>query len=325
MILIMVLVLLLAGCTSQELEVPAEVVDFLDDTVFTVGTGRVSLCKWQLYALPEYDEIENLYGKRIWDYTVDIDGKTMSDAVKEDVKKKITYIEIVASKAEEMGMTLTEDDYIDINIRTADYMNRLSEEQKTKYGITQEEVEGIYAENMLAMKVYENLTLNVDTSTTEKEVRNMVLQYIPIFKYSEDDNEEKVMYSQEECEELRKQAEEFLDSVKSNSDITRLDELNDEKYVPITITADYSTLVDKLSEKVADIAFAMEEGEIDGIYECDDAYFILDCVEPRNEEATNAARIRIIEERQKNLFAQVYETWQEEVIVKVNKAVWDTL
>lgn len=323
---IMIAALMLTGCGSEEGPVAAPVtVDFLEDTVFTVGTSRVSLCKWYLYALPEFDSIENMYGKQIWDFAVDDDGNTLAGAVKEDIRERITYIEIVCSKAEEFGLSLTEDDYIDINVKTADYMNSLTPQQKETYGITEDEVREIYCDNKLAMKVYENLTLNIDTSTTEKEVRNMVLEYVPVLKYYEDDNTDKVMYSEEECVERGKAAQEFLNSVLASPDITRLDETNDENFVPITVTADYSTLVDKLSEEIADIAFSMTDGEINGIYDSEEAFFILNCVESDNEAATNAARIRIIEERQKNLFAQAYAVWQEEVIVKVNQKVWETL
>ena len=323
--LLLILVLVLTGCSgAQEEEKPAEI-PFEADTVLIVGDKVVNLAKWYLYALPQYEETDRLYGSSIWDYVVDARGTTMKNAVKGDIRSQIVYTEIVCSKAEELGIALTEEDNMDINLMTADYMDKLTPAMKAKYGVTEEDVRAIYADNKLALKVYEYLTLNVDTTTTEKQVRNMVLEYIPILKYYEGDDGEPVMYDESELKERSTLALDYLDRVKADPDVTELSQVTDETFVPITVTADYTTLVEKLSEKIADIAFSMKKGEIEGLFDSPDAYFILDCVESENEAATNAARIRIIEERQREYFAQKYEKWSDETVVRVNNEVWDTL
>ena len=323
--ILLLLVLLLTGCSgSQEEEKPTEI-PFESDTVFIVGDKVVNLAKWYLYALPQYEETDRLYGSSVWDYVVDARGTTMKSAVKGDIRSQIIYTEIVCSKAQELGLVLTEEDNMDINLMTADYMDKLTPAMRSKYGITEDDVRAIYADNKLALKVYEYLTLNVDMSTTEKQVRNMVLEYVPILKYHEGDDGEAVMYEEKELKERSVLALDYLDRVKADPDVTQLSQLTDETFVPITVTADYSTLVDKLSEKIADIAFSMKKGEIEGLFDSPDAYFILDCVEPEDEAATNAARIRIIEERQREYFAEKYEKWSDETAVRVNEEVWGAL
>jgi len=322
--LFLLVVLVLTGCSGGEEEIP-DPIPFEEDTVFIVGDKVVNLAKWYLYALPQYEETDRLYGSSIWDYVVDARGTTMKTAVKGDIKSQIVYTEIVCSKAEELGLELTEEDNMDINLLTADYMDKLTQNMIDKYGIKEEDVRSVYADNKLALKVYEYLTLNVDMSTTEKQVRNMVLEYVPILKYYENDDGNIVMYDEGEIEAKGRQAQEYLDRVKADPDITELNQVTDETFKPITITANYSTLVDKLSEKIADIAFSMEKGEINGIYDSPDAFFILDCVEPENEAATNAAKIEIIEERQREYFADKYSKWSDETPVRINSEVWDTL
>ncbi len=314
----------LTGCSEKEEAVPA-VIPFEKDTVFIVGDRVVNLATWYLYALPQYDEIDRLYGSSIWDYTVDARGMTMKSAVKDDIKDQIVYTEIVCSKADELGIELTEEDNMDINLLTADYMDKLDGTMISKYGIGEEDVRALYADNKLALKVYEYMTLNVDTSTTEKQVRNMVLEYIPVLKYHEGDDGEAVMYDEREIKELGTKAQDYLDRVLADPEVTALSDVNDDTFVPITVTADYSTLVDKLSEKIAGIAFGMKKGEISGVYDSPDAFFILDCVDPEDEAATDAAKIRIIEERQREYFADKYGKWNDETVVRVNNEVWDTL
>jgi len=322
--LILLAVFALTGCGTDEADKPVQI-QFEEDTVFIVGDKVVNLAKWNLYALPQYEETDRLYGSSIWDYIVDARGTTMEAAVKGDIKDQIVYTEIVCSQATQIGISLTEEDNMDINLMTAAYMDKLDSTMIERYGIKEEDVREIYADNKLALKVYEYLTLNVDTSTTEKQVRNMVLEYVPILKYYEGDNEEVVMYSDDEIEKQCREALDYLDRVKANPDFTKLSDLTDEVFTPISITADYSTLVDKLSEKIADIAFQMHKGEVNGLYDSPDALFILDCVDPEDEAATNAAKIRIIEARQKEYFAEKYEKWRDETPVRINHEVWDTL
>ena len=304
--LLLILVLVLTGCSGAEEEKPKEI-PFEADTVLIVGDKVVNLAKGYLYALPQYEETDRLYGSSIWDYVVDARGTTMKTAVKGDIRSQIIYTEIVCSKADELGIALTEEDNMDINLMTADYMDKLTPAMKAKYGVTEEDVRAIYADNKLALKVYEYLTLNVDTTTTEKP------------------DGDPVMYDESELKERSTLALDYLDRVKADPDVTELSQVTDETFVPITVTADYTTLVEKLSEKIADIAFSMKKGEIEGLFDSPDAYFILDCVESENEAATNAARIRIIEERQREYFAQKYEKWSDETVVRVNAEVWDTL
>ena len=89
--------------------------------------------------------------------------------------------------------------------------------------------------------------------------------------------------------------------------------------------ADYATLAEKLPENIPGIAFSLRQDEINGLYETEDAFFILDCVTHTDEETTNAARIRIIEERQKALFEEQYSAWEKETVVKINYKIWDEI
>ncbi|MCR5428049.1 MAG: peptidylprolyl isomerase [Lachnospiraceae bacterium] len=298
---------------------------FLEDTVFTVSDVRVSLTEWYLYALRQIADIEAMYGEDIWDFKVDTEGKTMWDAVKDDIMEQIIYIKIVCARAGELGITINEDDQLNINLQTDEFMTGLSAELKNKYGITQDIVKAIYTDNVLAMKVYENLTLNIDTNIPDVDVRHMVLDYISVLKYYENDDEDAVSYTDEELAQIKADAEEYLAAAKANPDITRLAEINDDRYSVVELVADYAELKEKLPDDIPDKAYSLREGEISGLYETEDAYFILDCVKYTDEESTNAARIRIIEERQKALFEEKYTAWEAETVIKTNYKVWDAI
>lgn len=320
-----VLLTFLTGCAhSDEIGEDEITTDFLEDTVFTVSDRRVCRGEWNLYAMSQIAEAESMYGKDIWKYVVDTDGATLGAKLKEDIKEQITYIKIVSSRAEEFGLAINEDDMIDINIQTEDFMNKLSKAQIKEYDITPELVRSIYEDNLLAMKVYENLTLNIDTHIPEEDVRHMVLEYIMVLKDYEDESGEFVRYGEDELSTIRNDMEAFLTQLKETS-VERLDENNDERYSVTELVADLATLREKLPGDLPGIAFSMRENEIAGIYETDDAFFILDCVARTDEDSTNEAKIRIIEARQKALFEKQYESWAQNAVIKLNYNIWDNI
>lgn len=314
--------LALAGCGNEQDGIST---DFAADTVFTVGSRRISLPEWYLYALPITAEAESTYGHDIWSYIVDDEDTTMGEAMKEDIRERITYVQIVRAKAEEYGIELNEDDIFDVNLQTEEYYEKLTPEQIEKYGITPEIIREIYSDNLLAMKVYENLTFNIDTAIPDEEVRHMVLQYIVIPKYREGEDETREYYSPEELEDVKSRAQQLLDGMLAAPDVKSLSQADNESFTAIELTADLATLKEKLPEELAEKAFAMRQDEINGLYDTEDAWFILDCIEQTNEEATDKARVKIIEQRQKDLFSRLYSEWEKAVIVKLNYTVWDTI
>lgn len=316
--------LVCTGCKQASNE-DSVTTDFLSDTVFTVADCRVSMAEWNLYALAKISEAEDMYGTDIWEYQVDANGTTLGEAMKEDIREQIVYIKIVSARAKQYGLSIGEDEQIDINLQTDDFMSKLTEEQKREYGITRDLVRSVYEDNLLAMKVYEDLTLNIDTTTAEDEVRHMVLQYIMINKDYEDASGEFVKYPNEEIASMKADAEAFLREITSDSAITRLDEIDDDRYSVVELVADYATLKEKLPGDLPGIAFSLRQDEINGLYETDDAFFIFDCVERTDEDTTNAARIEIIEARQKALFEEQYAEWESEAVVKLNYNVWDSI
>ncbi len=332
-VIMLLVIMLLPGCGLKEIAEDDEgttgmaqlTVDFQDDTVFTVADSRVSRTEWYLYALPKISEAESMYGKDIWKYVVDNEGRTMAEALREEVKNHIIYIKIVCLQADRLGVSLNEDDQMDINIQTDEFLNKLTPDQMRKYCITPEIVKGIYADNILAMKVYENLTLNMDTNIPDSEVRHMVLEYCMVNKSYENEDGEFVDYTDEELARIRADLQSFADSAASDPSITRLSETGNEKYNVTELVADYSELVEKLPGQIPDIAFNLRQDEIIGVYETDDALFVLDCVERTNQVMTDAARVRKIEEKQTELFEREYATWESEIVIKLNYKVWDSI
>ena len=291
------------------------------DTVFTVNGIRVSIGEWNLYSLSERSDIENLYGKEIWNFTTDKKGTTFEDAYREDIMEQIAYTKIVAGMAEDVGVALDEDDSIEISIETADYLSRLSDDECEQYGINAEVLKTVYSDNILARKVYERITLNIDTHTEETEVRHMVLQYVTVPKFNENASGEPEALTEEETRVLRTRFDNFKEYLDNNPGIT-LKEAAYGDFAAMELIDDYEGLKARFPEELAGIAFWLRDGEISEVYETEEAFFIFCCVKTTDDESTNKAKIRVLEQREKDCFTEKYEAERKKSVIEKNELVW---
>lgn len=354
---------LLTGCSRVRslLGMDDKVPEAFDaDTVFTVDDRKVSTAEWDLYALAEEARINSLYGSGIWDIRINDELGTIADSMKKDIYEKIIYIKIVAGAADSLGVTLSEDDELDIDYLTDDYMEKLADAGRSTPGITKKLVSEVYRDNLLAERVSEKIMLNVNSDIEDDEVRHMVLDYVVVLKTYEDEKGDIVAYTDEELQTVAAGIEAYYDQVSkeiygiedkedasdgsedaqnsageaasestaaSGSDkyVKALSELHTETYVPTTFVADYSDLHDRLPYAIADTAYSMKEGELLGVIETDEAYYILFCESEEDAAATNAARIEVIERRQKDLFEEQYRSWEKKAVIRMNYDIWDAI
>ena len=321
--IMLVVIIALNACNSKEKEEIQEYV-FAEDTVFSVNGIEVSVGEWNLYALPLLDETGNLYGKNIWKYSMDSEGELFGEALQNYVRDKISNVKIVAAKASEFGISLSDDEKIEISAAAEKYLEKLTDDEKKEYSITQEIVERVYSDNFIANEVYEYLTLNVDTTTDEYEVRHMSLSYIMQPKTYEDREGTTVFYSDAEIENMRAELESIRAAASVSTEISLKDFEND-RIVVTNIITDYKGLTERLPEDMAGVVFWLRQDEISRVLESDEALFLFECVDVSDENTTNAARIKVIEQREQQVFEEAYSEWKNTAEVVNNIPVWNSI
>ncbi len=322
-VLLVVCALMLAACKKEETSEP-QAKEFGKDIVFEVNGMEVTIGEWNLYARPTISGINNLYGKEIWDFKMDAEGKLFGESLRDDIQKKIVSVKLVASKADELGVVLTEDDKSEIALKADEYLEKLSEDLKEKYSITEEDVEKVYTDNMMARKVYEHLILNVDTTADDEEVRHMDLRYIMYPKVYENRSGETEFHTDEEIESKRAEFNNVREKVSSGKDI-ELKDFETEELTVTDIVADLARLKEMLPEEQAGVVFWLRNKEVSPIIETEEALFLFECENVRDEENTNAARIKVIERREQQVFEEAYSEWKKEVKIENNESLWKTL
>lgn len=308
------------GVTTGEVEGMDQEERF-SQVLLRIGDLEISYGEVVLYMQSTKEEVETLYGKEVWDYVLDEEGTTYAQMLKKELLKQITYTKIVCAQADSLGISLTEDERMNVDEYTDNYLANFSSDELSYYGISHDLVWGIYADNLLATKIYESLTLNVDTDVSDEEARHPVLWYIFIAKYALAEDGTHVALDEEGLQDVRERAGRVAEEAKEAIDFYGFARENTDDTDEIEIIIGRGEMYEELEK----IAFGLKEGETSGLVETEDGYFILHCASYMDEDATDMAKTKIILERQERVFSDNYAVWEEKTQVWVDMALWDAI
>ena len=308
------------GLTQAEAERMSKEERF-SKTLLRVGDLEISYGEIVLYMQSTKEEVETLYGKEIWNYVLGDEGMTYAQMLKNELLKQITYTKLVCAQADSLGVALTEDERMNVDEYTDNYLANFSIEELGYYGITRDLVWGIYADNLLATKIYESLTLNIDTDVSDEEARHPVLWYVFIAKYALAEDGSHVELDEEGLHNVRERAERLAEEAKGTLDFYGFARENTDDTDEIEIVIGRGEMYEELEK----IAFGLQEGETSRLIETADGYFILHCANYMDEEATDQAKTKIILERQERAFSDSYAVWEQDTEIWVDTVLCDKI
>lgn len=295
--------------------------DLSGKVVLTVNNQEISYDELRIYMQSNKEEIESIYGADVWSMSVNADGKSYEEMLKDALLDELIYTKLVCSQAQALGIGLTEDELLDVDELTAQFLSNFNEESLKYYSVNQDIVRQIYKDQMLANKVFESLTLNVDTQVTDDEARQAVLQYILVAKYGYDQEGNSFEYNEEQLAEAKERAEELYTLAQTTSDFYNfaLANTDDEDEVEIIVGRG------EMKKELEDVAMKLITGELSNVIETEDGYFIFYCVEEKNQEETDARKEEIIRERQEAAFAERYHEWYDSKQVTINQEIYNAI
>lgn len=304
---------------TKELDKEEESIKKTDARILTVGDIKVPYNEVMVYVLLLKELYETNFTNVIWDYKLDT-GATFGEMAKEEVLNQIIQLKIMTMEAQNLDIVLTDDELIEIENYANEYLAGITEEDRKKYGINYDTVFGVCKDNYLSEKVFDVVTMNVDTSISDEEAKQVTVWQIEVSTVSEDKNGNVIELSDEEKEAALSKAKKLLKKVKKEEDFYTFALSNsDDSQVEYTVGKG-----DK-SDEYINAAFALEEGKISKVIEDESGFYILYCVDSFNEDATAQKKEEIISERQDKAFQKMYKEWLQNYKVKIKQEIWDEI
>lgn len=319
-VMMLSVLLCFSGCGKKKKNAKLETGDVSSDSVvMLVGNEAVRFSELQTYCYFLKCQYEGSFGSELWDYPLG-ESETIGDQAKQEIVNMIVQLKIITAKAEEQNIQLTADEQDEALQHAEAMMDNAKQKDKKKYTLSVQEISEIYQENALATKMFYIATDDADTNVSDAEARQVSLQYLQVMTNGTNRNGREIAMDEtakaealERAKTLKKaadQEEDFLSFAQKNTDAAQAELI-------------IGTDTDKLEQKAVETAFSMKKGETSGVIEGENGYYIIHCVEERDEEATYQRKEEIIEERQTTMFMEKYADWMKDKKVDINQNFWN--
>ncbi len=293
--------------------------EYMDAAVVTIDGEEVGYREAMLYLQAAKQEYENAYGGEIWQYILTEDGTTLGQWVKNRTLEQIIYVKIVCAQAERLGITLDSEEKNRVAERTEEYMGRAEYETLALYGIARKDVEQVYTDTALAQKVYDSVTLNVDTDITNAEAAQKHLQSLMLKNYHEDELGNRSSLTVQELIATLDRFDSLYLQAQETTDFYSLAYANTEDKQYLDLMVGEGDLPEEFSA-----AYNLAAGEAMQI-RTDDGYYVFYCVSEYDEDATIAKKEELIALRQEEEFKKLYEEWRGGATVEMNDVIWEVI
>lgn len=292
------------------------------ELIALIGDTNVYYNEAMVYLKSVQANYEAEYGKDIWSADIFGEGKTFGKMIKDEVIKQITELKIIKEKAKEMKVTLDEEEMARAKSYAKEHYEGLTTKDIKQYHVTKELLEIVYADNLLANKMFENVTINVDTHVPDEEAKQITVQDILIYGVEFDEAGNQIALSKEEKKNAHDKAKSLLKEAKKTEDFHALAEANSQADT-LEYTFGKGEGPKQFGVKFEQTAFALKTGEISKLIKTDSGWHILYCVSDFNVDATTQVKEKIIEQRRTKMFEELYSKWSAEYEIIVNKEAWD--
>ncbi len=270
---------------------------FEKDVMIKVDQTQTTRTEVMAYLSDMVAEYEELFGEDIW--TENMDGKPFTEYVLEQIKGRLTRVKCMNQVAIGRGIVLSNLEEQNISKAAAEYVAGIDKESVRKYNITEEAVEDMYRSMLMADKLFDDLTYEVDTEISEDEARVITIQYIRCDS----------LQAAVDIKNRLEGGESFASLIKEN---------NPYEY-------EYELRRGEMEEQFEEAAFNLVTGEISSVVETESGYYIIMCVNEYDKAKTASNKEKMIQENKLARFNEIFEPYEAELYAEYNEELWENI
>lgn len=291
---------------------------FDKDEVFRIDKTSCRLPEAMVYLTNMKNQYEQAYGSQIWQASYE--GETLEENVKETVLARMARIKAMSLLAEKYGISLSDEETDDAARAAAQYYESLNDRERELLEVDEKILRAMYEEYALAGKVYEYLIADINPEISDDEARTITVQHILIKTYSLNEAGERVPYSDDARKEAYSRILEALRRAQEGEDFAVLTaEYNEDS------NSSYSFGKGTMDAAFEEAAFNLGTNEISDIVETEHGYHIIKCISTFDRDETDRNKIKIVEQRRKEVFNEEYSGFVEGLTRSLNEELWETV
>jgi foldase protein PrsA len=280
---------LLAGCKAK---LPVS-----GDGQNVEGYSRADI---MVIATTEQNRYEAVCTDRIWQVSLEERGETFDRYLTEQIRCFMDELKVMNLLAEKREIALTAEERAAMAEASQEYFGRLTDADISYMGVTRESVKSLFEDFRLAEKLVDDVTAGLDLEVSDSEAKMISIQQVQCASFQE--------------------AQAFAARVaEENAD-----------FEACALEADLSLTARRLghgeeTKAFEEAAFALASGQTSGPIESDSSFYVLKCLSDYDEEATDARKKMIFEERKRRAFQAIYDSFRETITLSYPEHVWEEL
>lgn len=278
---------------------------FAKDEVFRIGKSSCHMNEFMVYLTNIQNRYEAVYGTQIW--SVSSNGVSMESRIKDTVAARIAQVKTMNLLAQEYQVTLTDEEEKQVLLAAREYYSSLNEREIEVMDVSEELIAQMYREYLITHKVYVYIIRDINPEISDDEARNVTVDWI-FLRSSEENGEVETL-----AKDIRKrldQGEDFYALASSYSD---------DKVITHTFGKGM------MDREVEECAFNLSVDETSQVIRGAEGYYILHCVSTLDRKETDANKEKIVTQRKKEAFNQVYGSFANEQVKQLNEELWESI
>lgn len=245
---------------------------------------------------------QNLYGTvagvDLWKQ--ESQTESLEEYIKNLALSQMTKILSMDSLAKSRDIALEETELAGVQKAAKVYYESLNETELAYMEVDEEDIQKLYEDYALAQKLYKSLTADINSEVSDDEARIMDAMQIVVSS--------------------KKSAKEVKRALANGDDFSTLaSSYNEAEEVKIQFGRG------ELPQEVEKAAFELDNGAVTKSIKTEDGYYFIYCVNKFNEELTDANKIKIVQQREKAAFGDVYDAYSRTISKKMYQNVWDDI